>query len=453
MRRPITRFLLFFSPISFIFAQYRPIEIPGEWTFAIPTQAYSVETPHEKLGKFQPGITVEVEAVDPQSEHWHVVFKRYGSPDIHSYIDPPNLAINDPVAFNQVADLINAFPIMKELLEATTPWPQSPQSLGRMLFNTDAEFDLISGTEEAPTKLKLHEIDASTKAWNYTPLSVVVDYSIPSNKQINIELWNKGDAYLSGLDPSRAHQKLKANLQEIQGVFRSYLKDPKRNNPANMITAVRQKEDVFLLPNDLRVSLRYANGEYLIISFESISQLSQAPARSYTPETFSKQIAEQVVEAESGHIYIQNIPMIDQGRKGYCAAASLARVLQFYGYAVDQHSMAELAETEAQITPYDRGGTQREDILDAIRRISNSTPFRLSKIKKAHPNSISEIIEKGIPIIWFIPGHARLLIGIHPENNEIVFSDSWGSEYQFETATWDYFRNTNQEMWFLEPRE
>jgi hypothetical protein len=40
--------------------------------------------------------------------------------------------------------------------------------------------------------------------------------------------------------------------------------------------------------------------------------------------------------------------MIDQGKKGYCAAATLARVLQHYGYVVDQHALAELAETEGQ---------------------------------------------------------------------------------------------------------
>lgn len=86
-----------------------------------------------------------------------------------------------------------------------------------------------------------------------------------------------------------------------------------------------------------------------------------------------------------------------------------------------------------------------------MRRICNSTPFRLDEIDKARPEAIREAIDAGIPIIWFVPGHARLLIGLHPENNEIVYSDSWGIEHQYKTASWDYFINYNQEMWILEP--
>jgi len=54
--------------------------------------------------------------------------------------------------------------------------------------------------------------------------------------------------------------------------------------------------------------------------------------------------------------------------------------------------------------------------------------------------------------LWFVPGHARLLIGIHPENNEVVFSDTWGPEYAYQVGTWEYFHNMNQEMWVFLPQ-
>ncbi|MFT4901680.1 MAG: hypothetical protein ACI81V_000955, partial [Lentimonas sp.] len=28
---------------------------------------------------------------------------------------------------------------------------------------------------------------------------------------------------------------------------------------------------------------------------------------------------------------------------------------------------------------------------------------------------------------------------------------SWGAEYQYQVASWDYFYNMNQEMWVLQP--
>lgn len=143
--------------------------------------------------------------------------------------------------------------------------------------------------------------------------------------------------------------------------------------------------------------------------------------------------------------------MIDQGKKGYCAAATLARVLQFYGYPVDMHAMADLAETESQATQYDRGGTLRDDLVRAMRRICNSTPFKLREVKETHPDALRALVERGVPMIWFVPGHARLLIGMHPERNEIVFSDTWGPEYQYQTADWSYFVNSHREMWTLLP--
>ncbi|NQY32810.1 MAG: hypothetical protein HRT56_06530, partial [Coraliomargarita sp.] len=71
--------------------------------------------------------------------------------------------------------------------------------------------------------------------------------------------------------------------------------------------------------------------------------------------------------------------------------------------------------------------------------------------KDTDPDSLRALTEKGVPMIWFVPGHARLLIGMHPEKNEIVFSDTWGPEYQYQTGDWDYFSNFHREMWTLLP--
>ena len=58
--------------------------------------------------------------------------------------------------------------------------------------------------------------------------------------------------------------------------------------------------------------------------------------------------------------------MIDQGEKGYCAAATLARILQYYGYPISMHAIGELAQTTAE------GGTYDDDLFNSIRRFCNS---------------------------------------------------------------------------------
>ena len=433
-------------------AQYRPIEIPSTWTFTALTPAYSIENPEKKLGDYHPGITVNIIETEFADGRWRVAFKRRGQPDRLSLIDAPDLSKRAPEAFARVQPQINTFPILKTLLEAKNIWSTPPTEFAEQLFGEDAS-TLRSGTTEQPIILAATE-DANERVtlWGIEPLSAFVDFRTPQSPKITIEIWNKGDAFQSQLNPSKANSIIHKNLEKLQRSFPTTLKDPKANSTARAITAVHIKEEVLLLPNELRVALRYDSGEYLLIEIESISRLEATRPTAYEPNNFKETIASKVHTSKGGHRYIQGIPMIDQGKKGYCAAATLARVLQYYGYSVDVHAMADLAKTEGQLSRYDRGGTQRNDIIKTMRRICNSTPFRLSEIKKERPETIREAIEQGIPIIWFVPGHARLLIGIHPETHAIVFSDSWGAEFQYQTASWDNFINWNREMWILMPR-
>ena len=434
------------------FAQYAPIELPQEWTFKIPTPAYAIDAPDQEMGTFQPGIKVSIEGTHPDSGKWRVAFKRYGQPSIQSLIDPPNLAETHTTAFEQIAPIIAEFPLLRKLLEQPASWPDTATDQAKWLFPDKDSIALASGSEESPTKLVAQDAAEDARAWGVSPLTAFIDYQHPENPSVTIEFWNKGDAFKSNLEPSSAYRKIQEKFERIQDVFPTYRDDPGSSSAANSITAVRTKETVYLLPNDLRVSLRYDHGEYLLLTFQSISKLETSRPTEYEPDRFKEQIASKVAQSRDGHTYVGDIPMIDQGDKGYCAAATLARVLQFYGYQVDQHAMADLAETEAQLTQNDSGGTLRKNMIKAMGRICGSTPFRLREITKERPEEIMPVIEQGIPIIWFIPGHARLLIGLHPENNQIVYSDSWGLEHAYKTAPWDYFVNVNQEMWILVPR-
>ncbi len=62
-------------------------------------------------------------------------------------------------------------------------------------------------------------------------------------------------------------------------------------------------------------------------------------------------------------LVITNIPMVDQGEKGYCAPATVARVLAYYGHShIDQHQVASWAGTTAD------GGTSLKNMIPALRR-------------------------------------------------------------------------------------
>jgi len=63
--------------------------------------------------------------------------------------------------------------------------------------------------------------------------------------------------------------------------------------------------------------------------------------------------------------------VVDQGRKGYCVTASVERVLRYYGADIDQHEIAQLANSDA-----DRG-TSVKAMIEAMEDISNQTGVRV----------------------------------------------------------------------------
>jgi len=59
----------------------------------------------------------------------------------------------------------------------------------------------------------------------------------------------------------------------------------------------------------------------------------------------SKKISDNVVRDPRGDVFIDNVPMVDQGQKGYCAVATAERVLRYYGVEIDEHEVAQAAGT------------------------------------------------------------------------------------------------------------
>ena len=85
----------------------------------------------------------------------------------------------------------------------------------------------------------------------------------------------------------------------------------------------------------------------------------------------ARKVKENVTRNPEGDVWIGNVPMVDQGQKGYCAASSSERVLRYYGLEVDQHQIAQLADTAAE------GGTTLEGMAKAIAKVGRQ--FQLDK--------------------------------------------------------------------------
>ncbi len=78
-----------------------------------------------------------------------------------------------------------------------------------------------------------------------------------------------------------------------------------------------------------------------------------------------------VVE-KNGDVLIENVPMVDQGQKGYCVVASVERVVRYFGLDADQHELAQVANTT-------RGGTSGEAMEEAFSKLTGKLHIRTLK--------------------------------------------------------------------------
>ncbi len=75
-----------------------------------------------------------------------------------------------------------------------------------------------------------------------------------------------------------------------------------------------------------------------------------------------------------GDVWIDGVPMVDQGQKGYCAAATSERVLRYYGHDIDEHEIAQSAGTTAE------GGTSISEMVETVKVVGSKCRLGFSSI-------------------------------------------------------------------------
>lgn len=90
----------------------------------------------------------------------------------------------------------------------------------------------------------------------------------------------------------------------------------------------------------------------------------------------------------NGDVLLEDIPMIDQGPKGYCVVASAERVLRYFGRDADQHQLAQMANSSA-----DRG-TSPKAMVDALDDLSSRLKFRVSEEYALTVRDVEEMLRR-----------------------------------------------------------
>lgn len=173
----------------------------------------------------------------------------------------------------------------------------------------------------------------------------------------------------------------------------------------------------------------------------------------------------------NGDVWIDNIPMVDQGPKGYCAPATFERAMRYMKIPADMYLLATSATAPG-------GGTNTRKLSDDCKRIVRSKARKIRELELQDDLSIKTVrkyVDKGVPILWQMCSldaynnlanerteqrgdvedfaewareieaeaearalelslranhHICLIIGYNESTNEVAVSDSWGPRYE-----------------------
>lgn len=307
-----------------------------------------------------------------------------------------------------------------------------------------------------------------------------------------IVLYNKGDD--GNIDKKEFEERVKnaqSALDSICGV------KGKKKNVAAKESGVKLKAWVWEWDNGAAMLEAHHTGrgkkdfEAEFVRLRMAKDLSGLERGSAADAGSRRELTGNVQRTDEGDVWIDNIPMVDQGEKGYCLPATVARIFSYYGMdGVDMHAMASMCDTVA------GGGTTIQGMMEALEKIGSRFHVRVMTIKdkgkKPGPEEIVEAynkvakrkgkaasrgfigvadrdidnalsifdqeileesfpvkkaamkkwfrpvyksIDAGIPVLWGIPGHMRLIIGYNENKGLIYYSDTWGAGHEKKKMT------------------
>ena len=172
------------------------------------------------------------------------------------------------------------------------------------------------------------------------------------------------------------------------------------------------------------------------------------------------QLAHCVERRENGDVFIKNVPMINQGPKGYCSPATWERYLRYMHIPADMYLLALAADTGV------GGGTYSAEMMEAVKPLVTGNGRALKEIgSDPSIRLISRYVDQGLPIFWRListpsfqqavnnntarrlgkpikktivagqaedsqsGGHICLIVGYNKKTKEVAISDSWGSRF------------------------
>jgi len=325
---------------------------------------------------------------------------------------------------------------------------------------------------------------SSYKLFGARPYSVALYAGEDGNASVLSAVYaNKGD-FKSGVGAGEDHFKGKSEADE-DSLAKAMEVDEKAVLASISSVLGEPKTQRFGDSRNTRRTVRRWdwNGHSLILSSEeneyvslSIVPLDLAEGGGKTAKVkdgdIRKRLVQDVVRDEkNGDVYLGQIPMVNQGPKGYCVPATFERAMRTAGIEADMYLLAMVGKSGM------GGGTSVEFLLDEVRSQVRNKGRRTKdeRVKELRVRDVKRYIDEGVPVMWTMRSlgpynetansntskrrnvtdwtawakeiaekaetlvkqeseqdnhHICMIVGYNEKTNELAVSDSWGASYE-----------------------
>lgn len=291
-------------------------------------------------------------------------------------------------------------------------------------------------------------------------------------QRLSIVFANKGDFRFSE-PPAKEEIKameeaVKADIRRIETLLTEQLGDADKQqfgSGRGMRQLIRRwdwKGHAFLLASQ--------DGEYVNLRIMTTDAADNKGRGEKLSDAKLRELTTDNIETRAnGDVLIGNIPMVDQGPKGYCVPATFERYLRYLQIPADMYVLAMAGQTQF------GGGTSLSQIIESLDGYVSSQSRSMKEIDtEINVRAVRKHIDKGLPMIWTMyssteynnfvnarsrerfkttdwdawkartkdesrkvglrkdrmAAHACMIIGYNKETGEIAVSDSWGPSYR-----------------------
>jgi len=350
-------------------------------------------------------------------------------------------------------------------------WDDDDRAVGRRLnWREESRTRTLSGYRCYPP--------SSTRVLGARPYSMALYAEEGHPSGVSLFFMNKGDfeGFLAaGGDGggSRGLRRafddaLRADADQLAAALGALLGEPARGVMGDRTLRERVRRWDW---NGHALLLAEQPGEYVALRIVPTAEAdARGRAEKIGDAEIRRRLAERVKRRANGDVIIEDIPMVEQGPKGYCVPATWERYLRYLGIPADMYALAMAGETER------GGGTSVRTMVENVEPLVKlyRRNVRVFSGDLSWPK-LTRYLDEGIPLMWVlrldpaldpqltarararaavadseewnrrlapyrreaaarrrgrdIHGHLCLIIGYNRQTNELAISDSWGREY------------------------